>query len=265
MHEIEAKALVVMQDIAAKRKRGRPSINQQPMTPAERQTKRRADQSRERAIQEARRIGDSHGKSQAEVRSGGYDSQKLDTIEGLRSVDGSIDDNGVARGRAGYVPAAEGESNSMEEQATDEILNLGESSAHRGGLEEYEVQQIRARGLQIGDEESNRRRFAESELEKMVGQYFTSPTDKTPSASWTAKHIGNISLQHHERPSITLTCNLCSESVRFIEDAQDHLRVTHRETINEWFRNLVPRREFRDMGDFITVVMPRTCGRLLNS
>jgi hypothetical protein len=217
MHEIEAKALVVMQDIAAKRKRGRPSINQQPMTPAERQVRRRASQSEQPAIRETLQIGDATGKDHAEAESGGYDSLKLDTLEA------SVDDDGIDRGRWRHVPA---------------------------------VKSGTADDLQIGDEEANRRRFAGSELRKMVGEYLTSP-EKSPSASWVAKHSGNNSVQHHVPPAITLTCKLCADSMESIEDAQDHLRVDHRTTIDEWFRNLEPRREFRDMGDYVTIVMPR--------
>jgi hypothetical protein len=263
MHEIEAQARAMMENIAPRRKPGRPSINEQPMTPAERQARRRKSQSRERAIQEALQIGDAHGKSHGEVRSGGYDSQKLDTIQGLRDVEGREDSGATIGGR--HVRAAEGESSAADEQTTDEILNSGESAAHRAGFEENAVQRIRLRGLGIGDEECNRRRFTEIELKKMVEQYFTSPAEKTPSARWIAKHVGNISVQRHERPSITLTCKLCADSMEFIEDAQDHLRVDHRDTIDEWFKSLVPRREFRDMVSFVTVVMPRKCRKPRNS
>ena len=255
MHEIEAQARAVMENVSARRKPGRPSINERPMTPAERQTRRRESQSREQAIREALQIGDAHGKSHAEAKSGGYDSSKLDTIQGLRDVEGLEDDGCSSSGRP--VRAAEGESNAADEQTTDEIVNSGESSYHHGGFEGNEVQKIRVRGLSIGDEESNCRRFAENELKKMVGEYFASPVDKTPSASWIARHIGNNSVQRHERPSITLTCKLCADSMEFIEDAQDHLRVDHRKTVDEWFKNLVPSREFRDMRNFVTVVMPR--------
>jgi hypothetical protein len=53
--------------------------------------------------------------------------------------------------------------------------------------------------------------------------------------------------------------------MEFIEDAVDHLRVDHRTDIDEWFRHLEPPREFRDMGGFITVVLPRKCKRSLDS
>ena len=257
MHEIEAQARAVMENVASRRKPGRPSINERPMTPAERQARRRESQSREKAIQEARQIGDAHGKSHGEAKSGGYGSSKLDTMQGLRDVEGLEDDGSSSRGR--HVRAAEGESNAADEQTTDETLNSGESSAHLGRLEQNSVQRIRVRGIRIGDEVSNCRRFAESELKKMVGEYFTSPVDKSPSAHWIAKHVGNISVQRHERPSITLTCKLCADTMKFIEDAQDHLRVDHRKTIDEWFKKLVPAREFRDMRDFVTVVMPGKC------
>jgi hypothetical protein len=258
MHEIEAQAATLMENIAARRKPGRPSVNELPMTPAERQARRRALQSRERAIREVLEIGVAHGKSHAEARSGGYDSKKLDFMQGQRDVEGMDDFGGGSRGK--YVAAAEGESNAVEEQTTNEIWNSGESSVHRDGFEQHTVQRIRVRGIRIGDEESNRRRFAENELREMVWEYFTSAaSDKTPSASWIARHKGNTSVQRNERPSLTLTCNLCSDLMEFIEDAQDHLRVDHRTTIDEWFKKLVPVREFRDMGDFVTVVLPRKC------
>jgi hypothetical protein len=257
MHEIEAQATAVMENIAARRKQGRPSVNERPMTPAERQARRRASQSRERAIRETLQIGDAHGKSHAEAKSGGYDSAKLDTIHGVREIEFFETDEGVETHVGRHVRAAEGESNAADEQTTSEILNSGESSTHRGGFEQHAGQGIRVRDLQIGDEESNRRRFAENELREMVEEYFASPVDKAPSANWVAKHIGNISVQHHERPSISRKCKLCGDSMEFIEDAQDHLRVDHRETIDEWFKSLSPRREFRDMEDFVTIVMPR--------
>src|ERR1700730_10897541 len=99
LHEIEAQARVVMENIAGRRKPGRPSINELPMTPAERQARRRASHSREQAIREALQIGDAHGKSHAEARSGGYDSSKLDTIQGLRESEGTDDGTGDFTGR----------------------------------------------------------------------------------------------------------------------------------------------------------------------
>jgi hypothetical protein len=272
VHEIRAQEQHLLDDIKANgnvlgltakvRKPGRPSVYEQPMTPAERQARRRAFQSREKAIRETLKVGDAHGKSHAEAKSGGYDSSKLDTIEGLRAVEFDDTDSGEGVHRGRHVRAAEGESNAADEQTTDEILNSGESSAHRGGFEQDAGQGIRVRGLGIGDEESNRRRFTEGELRKMVEEYFASPVDKAPSANWVAKHIGNISVQHRERPSITRTCKLCGDSMEFIEDAQDHLRIDHRETIDEWFKNLLPRREFRDMEDFVTIVTPKKYRKL---
>ena len=73
MHEIEAQAQVLLRDMIQKvRKPGRPSVHDEPMTVAERQARRRAFQSREQAIRETLQIGDAHGKSHAEARSGGY-------------------------------------------------------------------------------------------------------------------------------------------------------------------------------------------------
>ena len=256
LHEIEAQARTVIESIVtARRKPGRPSINERPMTPAERQAKRRADQAREQAIREALEIGDAHGKSHAEARSGGYDSQKLDTMEGLRELEGGVDDEGVERGKRKRV-APKGESSVSDEKSYQDVLDSGGSFHRGGGLEPEGVEENEVCDLQIGDEESNRQRFAESELRKMVGEYFTSP-EKSPSASWTAKHSGNNSVQHHVHLSIALTCKLCADSMESIEDAKDHLRVDHRTNIDGWFRTLMPRREFRDMENFVTVVMPR--------
>jgi hypothetical protein len=249
LHEIEARASDLMEDMEADaeiRGPGRPAIYERAMTAAERQARRRARQSREQEIREARQIGDAHGKSRAEARSGGYDSTKVDIMIGLHDAE-----------RVGrHVRAAEGASSAADERASQEILNSGECDARRGGFEqEHEVQAIHVRGLRTGDDVSNRRLFAESELRRMVEEYFTSP-DKTPSASWIAKHAGNLSLQRHTDPAITLTCKLCSDSMNFIEDAQDHLRVDHRNEIRAWFGKLNPRREFRDMGLYVTVSMP---------
>ncbi len=257
MHEIEAQAQVVLQGMIEKvRKPGRPSVHEEPMTPAQRQARRRASQSQQRAIRETLQVGDAHGKSHGEAKSGGYDSQKLDTMHGLRACEGTDGDDGVIRGGARHVRAADGESSAAHEQTTEEILNSGESSSHRGGFEERTVERIRVRGIRIGDEESNRQRFAEGELRKMVEEHFSSP-EKAPSAFWIAKRIGNNAVQHHVRPAITLTCKLCVDSMQSIEDAQDHLLVDHRGLICEWFEHLNPPREFRDMGFYVTVAMPR--------
>jgi hypothetical protein len=257
MHEIEAQARAVIETaLGAARKPGRPPINGQAMTAAERQARRCE-------LESLRQIGAAHGKSHAEVKSGGYDSTKIETIYGLREIEFQGMDDGLET-HVGRQVRAGGESSAAHEQTTDEVLNSGESSVHRGGLERHEVQEIHVRGLQFGDEESNRRRFAENELKKMVEEYFTLP-DSSPSASWIAKHVGNISIHNHARPSITLTCKLCADSMDSIDDAQDHLRVDHRKAIDAWFRNLVPRREFRDTTDFVTVVTPRRHGSRLVS
>jgi hypothetical protein len=256
MHEIEAQARAVMKDIAAStRKPGRPSLGERPMTPAERQARRRALQSREQAIREALKTGDAHGKSRAEANCGGYDSVKLDTIYGSREIEFRETEDGIETHVGRRIRPA-GASSECDEKSYQDLRDAG-GSFHRGGFDCQETEETRVDGLQIGNEESNRRRFAQEELAKIVGRWFTSPTDKTPSASWVAKHIGNTPLQSRGRLSITFTCNQCGESMESIEDAQDHLRVDHRDAIDEWFKNLTPRREFRDMGDFVTIVMPR--------
>ncbi len=258
MHEIQAQEQRLLEDIKANgnilgltakvRKPGRPSVYKEPMTPAERQARRRELQARDKAIRDTLNIGDAHGKSRAEVNSGGYDSAKIDIMGGLQEM---AEDSG--RGSSGE---SDGHSSDSDVRTYEDSFDAGEFDARGGNFEGVDVQRIRVHGLEFGDEESNRRRFAEDELSKMIGEYFTSP-DKTPSASWIATHIGNNSVQSHERPSITLTCKLCGDSMEVIEDAADHLRVDHRNVVAEWFRRLKPPREFRDRGDFVTVVIPR--------
>jgi hypothetical protein len=252
LHEIEAQANAVMDDVlATARKRGRPAINEQAMTPAERQARRRALQLRERAIQEVREIGDAHGKSHAEANTGGYDASKLEMMYFL----GGENDDGVERGRAGRV-TADGESNTAHEQSTDEILNCGESSFHHyGRFEAHQVQEVRVRGLRIGDEESNRRLFAEDTLGRMVGEYFdVEVTGKT--FSLIRRHIGN-NTSAREALETTYRCKLCADAMQLFSEAKDHLRVDHRKIIDEFFKKLQPSREFRDMGSYVTIVMPR--------
>ena len=126
------------------------------------------------------------------------------------------------RGRK-HVRAADGESSAADEQTADEILNSGESSARRDGFEQRAAQGIRVRGLGIGDEECNRRRFTENELKKMVEEYFTSPAEKTPSASLDRQARRKYLRSTSRTPSITLTCKLCADSMEFIEDAAGSL------------------------------------------
>jgi hypothetical protein len=259
MHEIQAQEQRLLEDIKANgnvlgltakvRKPGRPSVYEEPMTPAERQARRRAIQVQERGVQDALKINGGHGKSHAEVKSGGYDSTKMDTIYGLREVEENM---------GGRHVCPKGQSSASDEKTYGDVFNSGESSFQRGGFEQEAVQRVTVRGLRFGTEEYNRQLFASEELKKMVGEYFTlPPVDKTPSASWVARHVGNISVQRHERPSFTLTCKVCGDEMEFIEDAVDHLREDHKKIVTEWFRRLEPPREFRDMGNFVTVIMPR--------
>jgi hypothetical protein len=258
MHEIQAEEQRLLEDIKANgnvlgvtakvRKPGRPSVHEKPMTPAERQARRREFQARDKAIRDTRNIGDAHGKSRAEVNSGGYDSAKIELMASLQMV---AEDSGLA---AASMPS--GHSSGSDVRAYEDSFDAGEFDARGGNFEGTGVQRIHVCGLEFGNEESNRRRFAKAELSKMVWEYFTSP-DKTASASWIVEHIGIDSVQRHERPLITLTCKLCADSMESIDDAQDHLRVEHKKIIADWFRRLEPPREFRDMGDFVTVIMPR--------
>jgi hypothetical protein len=240
LHEIEAQARGLMERIleSTARKPGRPSVYEQPMSPGERQARRRAGQLQKRGIQEALKIGDAQGKPHEEANTGGYDSAKIDTMFGIRQLELDEEDECLDRGRRRRI-CPEGWSPESDSKAEPEV-----------------IQGIRARGLKAGTEERNRQLFAEDELRKMVGECFTA-ADKTPSAAWIARHVGNSSVQPHERPSLTLTCNACGEAMEFIEDAVDHLRVDHRKDIDEWFRHLEPPREFRDMGVSITIVIPK--------
>lgn len=112
------------------------------------------------------------------------------------------------------------------------------------------------RGLQIGDEETNRSLFAESELRKMIGDYFESPT-VSPSAQWIGRHVSGVTIKQQCSPSLVLTCKVCGDFMESVDDAADHLMVDHRELICEWFARLNPPREFRDMGSYVTVAMPK--------
>ncbi|MGC2769070.1 MAG: hypothetical protein WB607_26455 [Candidatus Acidiferrum sp.] len=259
MHEIQAQEQRLLEDIKANgnvlgltakvRKPGRPSVYEEPMTPAERQARRRALQARSRDIQETLKIGDSYGKSRGEAKSGGYSSEKIDIMIGLQDFKESI---------GGKRVSPRGTSSCSDEKTYEDSFDAGEFDPRGGAFESGGAQRIHVHGLQFGDEESNRRRFAEEELRKMAEKYFASPeVYTTPSASWVARHIGNVSVRCHERPSITMSCTMCGESMEFIDDAIDHLRVDHRKTINDWFKSLEPPREFRDMGVFVSVVNPR--------
>jgi hypothetical protein len=217
MHEIEAQARVVLQGMIEKvRKPGRPSVHQEPMTAAERQARRRG-------IQEALRISDATGKSHMEARSGGRGWIEFDRI----SADTDVGNEPGSRGRrVSPHPAAD------------------DGKSHK----------IHVRGLQIGDEETNRRLFAEDELRKMVGEYFESPT-VNPSATWVVRHVSGIAVQQQCSSSLTLTCKVCRDVMESTGDAADHLRVDHRNLICEWFARLDSPREFRDMGSYVTVAM----------
>lgn len=228
LHAIEAQANALAESIVlhnfyggGKRKPGRPSVNDRPMTAGERQARRRELQARERGIQEALAIGDDHGKSRGEARSGGYDSTKLATMIGIRAT---------------------------------EYLDFGDSEAHvgrrvrpAGGADkqsEHGAEGVHVKGLRYGNEETNRGLFAEEQLGMMVEAYF------------------NCDREHVE---MTFACRLCGDSMGSIEDATDHLRVDHRQTIDEWFKRLNPPREFRDMGRYITIAVPRKSEPSLDS
>jgi hypothetical protein len=242
LHEIEAMGRAVIENaMFGSRKPGRPSINQQPMTAAERQARRRERQARNRDLQATLEIGETHGKSRAEADSGGYNSMRMDAIYSAREteyLDGDGSEAHTGR-RINPNPSADG-------------------SNHREG------QKVFVRGLRIGDEESNRRRFAEDELTKMVWEYFNSSTN-SPTVPWIAKHVGNSSMQTHAHVALTLRCKLCPDAMASIEDGRDHLLVDHLSTIKEWFKNLNPPREFRDMRDYVTVVTPHRRAKNLAS
>ncbi|HSY31864.1 MAG TPA: hypothetical protein VLA42_07735 [Verrucomicrobiae bacterium] len=219
MHEIEAEAKIVLQGMIARvRKPGRPLVNVEPMTAAERQVRRRC-------IQEALRVGDAHGKSREEAVSGGWGKYELDRFSA------NVDE--------GLSPTTGGGKRVSPRPATDD------GKSHK----------VHVGGLQIGDENANRRLFAENELSKMVGEYFVSPT-VNPSAHWVSRQVSNVVVQQPS-PSLTLTCKVCDDVMQSTSDATDHLRVDHRKLICAWFARLNPPREFRDMGSFVTVVIPR--------
>lgn len=226
MHEIEARAQVVLQGMIEEgrvlgivaRKAGRPSVHEVPMTPAERQARRRG-------IQEALKIGDATGKSRAEVESGGWNSSKCD-------VSIFADE--------GWSPTTGG----------------GKRVDPRPAADSGKSHKVHVRGLEFGDEDTNRRLFAEGELKKMVGEYFKSPT-VNPLARWVARHVSSMAIQQQCSPSLALTCKVCGEVMESMGDAVDHLRAAHRKLICEWFRRLNPQREFRDMSSYVTVAMPK--------
>jgi hypothetical protein len=220
LHEIEAMSRELMDGaFAGRRKPGRPSVNDRPMTPAERQARRRA-------LSAASEVGDGHGKSSEEAESGGYGAIKLDAIYSRRELE--------------YLDGGDG----------------GEAHTGRRVWIDPEEQRVSVRGLRIGDEELNRRMFAEDELKKIVMEYFTS-SNSSPSVPWIATHVGNSPVQTHVRASITLRCKLCPETMTAVEDAKDHLRVDHSNIVKSWFKKLSPSRQFRDMKDYVTVVTPR--------
>lgn len=72
-------------------------------------------------------------------------------------------------------------------------------------------------------------------------------------------------MQTQAHVALTLRCKLCPDAMASIEDAQDHLLVDHLSTIKEWFKNLHPPREFRDMRDYVTVVTPHRRAKNLAS
>jgi len=219
MHEIEAQAQVVLQGVIEVRKPGRPSVHEEPMTAAERQARRRG-------IQDALRIGDGDGKSREEVVSGGWGKHELDRF----SAD--IDE--------GWSPTTGG----------------GKRVSPRPTADDGKSHKVHVGGLQIGDEDLNRRLFAEDELRKMIGEYFESPI-VNPSAQWIATYVSSVAIQQQCSPSLTLTCKVCHDVMGSLGDAADHLRVNHRALICEWFGRLHPPREFRDMRSYVTVVVPR--------
>jgi hypothetical protein len=227
MHEIEARAEVLLQGMIEKvRKPGRPSVHEEPMTPAERQARRRG-------IQDALRIGDGDGKSREEAASGGYGSTELDTL--------AVEANNEGNGTVGW-------------RHVKPNPNSDDGKSHK----------VHVRGLRMGDEETNRRLFAENELRKMVGEHFVSPT-VSPSAHWVARHVSNGAVQQVPVQPITLTCKACCDVMESIDDATDHLRVDHKQLICERFARLNPPREFRDMDSFVTVVMPSSRKKRLES
>jgi hypothetical protein len=231
MHEIEAQAQVLLQGMIQKaRKPGRPAVHQEPMTPAERQARRRAAQKRDQGIQEALRIGNAHGKSRVEAASGGWGKFELDRFSAN----------------------------------IDEDIHGGHRVKPRPGSDGYKSHKVHVRGLQFGDEESNRRLFAENELKKMIGEHFESPT-VNPSAQWIARYVSNNAVTQRDSQSLTLSCKACSDVMESMCDAEDHLREDHKELISEWFARLNPPREFRDMRSFVTVAVPRSRRKRLES
>jgi len=244
LHETEERAQALLRGMIQKVvKPGRPPIHDGPMTPAERQARRRG-------IRDALKLGDAHGKSHAEIKSGGYDAAKLDTMYGL-GVDWS-DDSGTAT-RGWRQVAARGNSNASQEQSYEELFNSGESDFHRGGFDGSQAERIHVSGLRTGTEESNRQQFAEDMLEKLAGEQFESVV-MAKSPSFVQRHVGSVACRQGA-PETTYTCKLCGDAMNSIGDAKDHLRVDHRKAIKEFFKALNPPREFRDMGNYVTVAI----------
>jgi hypothetical protein len=266
--EIRAQAAAIELAALEKRKRGRPTVNARPMTPAERQARRRENQRREEGIKEARRITDFTGKLHGEAKSGGYDSTKIDIVYGARSTE--VDYGGAHRGRQ-VCPG--GASPKTDERDHGEVFSAGGSYHRAGGYVEAQTPAMDVCGPEPGDKASNRRRFAGEQLGKMVDVHFDSLVRETPH--WISRHHGNATSQSIERPVITLTCKLCGDSMDAIADAIDHLRVDHRKTINEWFACVeLPSQfggtqsfemEFRDMGRYVTYIVRRKCTKSLDS
>jgi hypothetical protein len=216
MHEIEARAKVLLQGMIENVRK--------PGRPSVHEEPMTAAQrqARRRRIQEALRISNAHGKAREESESGGWGQFEIDRLGAY-----DFDELGFGR-RVSPHPTAD------------------DSKSHKAHV----------RGLQIGDEESNRRLFAENELRKMADEYFVSPIVH-PAAHWVAKHVSNVAVQQVCSQSLTLTCKTCGDVMESIGDATDHLRADHRKLISERFARLNPPREFRDMGSFVTVVIPR--------
>lgn len=216
MHEIEARAQVLLEGMI--RKARKPG---RPSVHEEPMTAAER-QARQRGIQAVLRVSDAHGKSCEEAVSGGWGRYELDRF----SVN------------------------------VDEDIHGGHRVKPRPTADDGKSHRVQVCGLQIGDEDANRRLFAENELRKMIGEHFVSPT-VNPSAHWITRHVSSVAIQQPCSPSLTLTCKACSDVMESIDDAVDHLRVDHRKLICEWFARLNPPREFRDMRSYVTVILPR--------
>src|SRR5207248_3349143 len=190
-----AQAQVVLQGMIKKvRKTGRPSVHEEPMTAAQRQARRRG-------IQEALRITDANGKSREEAVPGGWGATELDRVYGDRGDD---------------------------ESSSHPTTGGGRQVKPRPSSDDGKSHIVHVSGLRIGDEDTNRRLFAEDELRRMIGKYFESPTVK-PSAQWVARHVSSVAIQQPCSPSLTLTCRVCGDVMGSMGDSADHLRVDHRD------------------------------------